>query len=310
MTTLKSKIQSFLDRRQIGILLAVFGTILFSFKSIVIKLAYQFDIDAYQVIALRMMVSAPIYLVILLLLHKNKPLSSAMLLKNKWIILLSGILGYYLASLLDLMGLELISAQLERLILYTYPGFVMLFSWILWRTIPGKRTVFALISTWLGIVAVFGFEIQQNSDDVLWGGLLVLTSAAAFGGYLILSKKGIAELGSQQFTCLAMIVASLSVAMHLVLLGGVQLSGLSPQVYLYVIALAIFCTVIPSLLIAAGISRIGPQQASILGGMGPVITALFAVSVLSEPFGWSHLMGTGLVMFGVFLVATEKKNIG
>ena len=116
-------------------------------------------------------------------------------------------------------------------------------------------------------------------------------------------------LGSQQFTCLAMVVASLSVAFHFAFLGNVQLFGLQPEVYLYVFILAVVCTVIPSLLIAAGISRIGPQQASILGGMGPVITALFAVFVLSEPFGLSHLLGTVLVMFGVYLVATERTHV-
>lgn len=295
-------------QRQLGVLLAVMGTILFSFKSIVIKLAYQYDIDAYQAIALRMMISAPIYLAILFMLYKRNKVSVRNILKTKWIVLWAGVLGYYLASLLDLMGLELITAQLERLILYTYPGFVMLFSWMLWRTIPGRRTIAALIFTWLGIAAVMGVEMQQNAADVLLGGSLVLISAAAFGGYLILSKKGIAELGSQPFTCLAMIVASLAVAVHLVVLGDVQLFGLQPEVYFYVFILAVVCTVIPSLLIAAGISRIGPQQASILGGMGPVITALFAVFVLSEPFGLSHLMGTVLVMFGVYLVATEKTN--
>lgn len=295
-------------QRRIGILLAVMGTILFSFKSIVIKLAYQFDIDAYQAIALRMLISAPIYLIILLYLNYRNPISTERLKQNKWVILLSGVLGYYLASLLDLMGLELISAQLERLILYTYPGFVMLFSWLAWRTIPGRKTIAALISTWLGIVAVMGVEMQENTTDVLWGGMLVLISAAAFGGYLILSKKGIAALGSQQFTCLAMLIASLSVAIHMVVLGHVQLLGLASEVYLTIFALSVFCTVIPSLLIAAGISRIGPQQASILGGMGPVMTAMFAVIVLDEPFGWSHLLGTLLVMLGVYLVATEKQS--
>jgi len=299
-------VHSVAGQRQLGIILAVAGTLLFSFKSIVIKLAYEYHIDAYQIIALRMLISAPIYLLIFVYLQCKKPLSLSLITQNKWLLLGSGILGYYLASLLDLMGLELITAQLERLILYTYPGFVMLFSWMLWRTVPGRNTVFALISTWLGILAVLGVEMQSNTEDVLLGGALVLISAASFGGYLILSKKGIARLGSQQFTCIAMLVASTSVALHLSLIGDVQVLGLATPVYFYVFVLAVVCTVVPSLLIAAAINRIGPQQVSILGGMGPVITALCAVFLLSEPFGWSHLLGTVLVMLGVYLVAKEK----
>lgn len=294
-------------QRSLGILLAIVGTILFSFKSIVIKLAYQYEVDAYQVIALRMLISAPIYLLILVILQKQKPLSWQALQSNKWLILWAGVLGYYLASLLDLMGLELITAQLERLILYTYPGFVMLFSWVLWRTVPGRNTIMALAATWLGILVVLGVEIQSNFLEVLWGGTLVLISAAAFGGYLILSKAGIANLGSQAFTCLAMLVASISVALHLMIIGDVQIFNLHWQVYFHVLVLAVLCTVIPSLLIAAAISRIGPQHASILGGLGPVITAMFAVVLLQEPFGIAHLIGIALVMTGVYLVATEKK---
>ena len=295
-------------QRQLGIALAVMGTLLFSFKSIVIKLAYEYQIDAYQVIALRMLFSAPVYLVILGYLQHKKPLSKARLARNKWLLLCAGVSGYYLASLLDLLGLQFITAQLERLVLYTYPGFVMLFSWVLWRTVPGQKTVAALLATWLGILAVLGVEMQQNTRDVLYGGGLVLLSAAAFGGYLIMSKKGIAQLGSQQFTCLAMLVASACVALHLSMLETVPILGLPWQVYGYVFVLAILCTVVPSLLIAAAISRIGPQQASILGGMGPVLTALFAVVLLDEPFGWSHLLGTVLVMSGVYLVAAERKS--
>ena len=296
-------------QRNIGILLAVLGTVLFSFKSIVIKLAYQYEIDAYQVIALRMLFSAPVYLIILAVLCWRKPIPLQTLNANKWTILASGVLGYYLASLLDLKGLELISAQLERLILYTYPGFVMLFSWLVWRIVPGKNILFALIATWLGIFTVLGVEIQHNVLDVLWGGTLVLISAAAFGGYLILSKSGIAKLGSQQFTCFAMLVASVSVGGHLSLIGDVTLTGLPWPVYGHVLILALVCTVIPSLLIAAAISRIGPQQTSILGGLGPIMTALSAVYLLQEPFGLAHLLGTGLVMLGVYLVATEKKAV-
>lgn len=294
-------------QRSLGILLAIFGTILFSFKSIVIKLAYQYDVDAYQVIALRMLFSAPVYLLILGFSHKRHALSWTKIHTNKWVILWSGVLGYYLASLLDLMGLTLISAQLERLILFTYPGFVMLFSWLIWRTIPGRNTIFALAATWLGILVVLGVEIQSNMLEVLWGGSLVMISAAAFGGYLILSKTGIANLGSQAFTCLAMLVASVSVALHLTIMGEVQIVNLPWQVYLHVLVLAILCTVIPSLLIAAAISRIGPQHVSILGGLGPVITALFAVALLQEPFGVAHIIGISLVMTGVYLVATEKR---
>lgn len=294
------------DQRKVGLILAILGTTLFSFKSVVIKLAYQYEVTAEQVIALRMIMSGPFYLVLLFWLQHSKPIKLDTLRRNGMLLSASGALGYYLASLLDLKGLELISAQLERLILFTYPGFVMLFSWLVWRRLPGTKTVLAMLLTYLGIVVVLGVEVQNNVDRVLLGGALVLTSAAMFAGYLILSKRGIRELGSQQFTCLAMLVACGCVALHYGLLHQSSLLGLPIMAYAYVLILAVFCTVIPSLLIAAAIARLGPQQTSVLGGLGPIITAVMAVFILNEPFGWQHFTGTFLVGVGVILIASDK----
>lgn len=292
--------------QKLGLVLAILGTTLFSFKSVVIKLAYQHGVNAEQVIALRMLISAPIYGLVFVFLQRKKPITLLKIKKQKWLLLFSGLFGYYLASLLDLMGLELISAQLERLILFTYPGFVMLFSWVLWKSLPGNKTIVSMFLTYAGIAVVLGFELQHNSENVLLGGFLVLLSAAFFAAYLILSKKGIAELGSQQFTCIAMLIATTAVGIHMTLFENVALLGLEWAIYFYIFILSIVCTVIPSLLIAAAIGRLGPQKVSILGGLGPVITALFAVTLLNEPFGVSHLLGTGLVIAGVWLIAKDK----
>ncbi|XOV79406.1 MAG: DMT family transporter [Aestuariibacter sp.] len=284
------------------------GTTLFSFKSIVIKLAFDYQLDAEQVIVLRMLFAAPIYSILLIWYLHKKPVPASRVFGNFWTVLVSGVLGYYLASLLDMKGLEYISAQLERLILYTYPGFVMLFSWIVWRVLPGRRTILAMLITYFGIVIVLGFEVQLIGADALLGAFYILISAAAFGVYLVLSKQGIAAMGSQVFTCLAMLIATVCVLLHLLVLQATEIFSLPIMAYAWVLVLVIFCTVIPSLLIAAAIARLGPQQTSILGGLGPVMTAGFAVVILSEPFGLNHALGTLCVITGVWLIATEKNK--
>lgn len=304
-------LRQFKERRSpasLGVILAFFGTLLFSFKSIVVKLAYQWDIDSEQLIALRMLISAPIYLLLLLWHYQKQPFSSQVVLRYFWLLVFAGLSGYYLASFLDLWGLEMISAQLERLILFTYPGFVMLLSLIFWKKVPTKITVLALVITYIGIAVVVGVEAQNQAQTVLMGGALVLLSALLFAAYLVLSKTGIQALGSQVFTCFAMLAASLAVAIHMILLGDVQLLALPIQAYLWAAIMSVFCTVIPSLLIAAAIARLGPQLVSILGGLGPVMTAFMAVAILGEAFGWSHFVGTVLVVTGAWLVVFEAKS--
>lgn len=291
-----------------GVLLALVGTALFSFKSIIIKLAYEYQIDSLQLIVLRMLFAAPFYIGLLLFLSHKKRIQWQGLKRYKWLVLAAGLMGYYLASFLDLWGLELISAQLERLLLFTYPGFVMLLAWLFWRQKPSSNTWTALLITYLGIVMVVGVEGQQQWDNVLFGAGLVLVSAFLFAGYLILSRTGIAALGSQAFTCIAMLIATVAVMVHLSLVEPQALWTLAWQAYVLAAVLAFFCTVIPSLLIAAAIARLGPEKTSVLGGSGPVMTAVLAVFILQEPFGWWHLAGTLLVASGAVIVAREKQR--
>lgn len=293
----------------LGLLLAFLGTLLFSFKSIVVKLAYDHDIGGEQLIALRMLISAPIYLGIFVWHQLRKPVSAQKIKQNAWTLFFAGVFGYYLASLLDLWGLELISAQLERLILFTYPGFVMLLSLVFFKKIPTKQTVMALLVTYIGIATVIGVEAQEQWQNVLAGGGLVLVSALLFAGYLLLSKRGIQSIGSQVFTCLALLIASVAVALHILISGDVLIVGLAWEAYFWAAVMSIVCTVIPSLLIASAIGRLGPQLTSILGGLGPVMTAGLAVLVLGEVFTMYHLIGTSLVVLGAWLVVFEAKSV-
>lgn len=290
-----------------GLLLAFLGTLLFSFKSIVVKLAYAHGIGGEQLIALRMIISAPIYLLILVWHHHRKPVNKLILKQNIWRLALAGFVGYYVASLLNLLGLEIVSAQLERLILFTYPGFVMLLSFVFWKKIPSRMTVISLIITYSGVVCVVGYEAQQHTENVLYGAGLIILSAVLFAGYLVLSKTGISALGSQVFTCFAMLVASFAVIMHMLFFQDLSVLGLPLPAYWWAVVMSVFCTVIPSLLIAAAIARLGPQLTSILGGLGPVMTAFLAVFILGEVFTVYHFIGTALVVLGAWLAVFEAK---
>ena len=301
-------VQSIRSPSSLGLILAFVGTLLFSFKSIVVKLAYAHGVVGEQLIALRMIISAPIYLLILLWHHHRMPIKSLILKQNLWRLGLAGLSGYYLASLLDLWGLERVTAQLERLLLFTYPGFVMLLSLLFYKKLPSRITMLSLIITYCGVAFVIGVEAQQHKENVLLGAALITLSAILFAGYLVLSKAGIAVLGSQVFTCIAMLVASAAVGVHMVFLSDLAIWGLPLPAYWWAVVMSLVCTVLPSLLIAAAIARLGPQLTSILGGLGPVMTAFLAVVVLGEMFTIYHFIGTALVVFGAWLVVFEVKK--
>ncbi|WP_332686842.1 DMT family transporter [Devosia sp.] len=294
----------------IGYAFAVAGAILFSTKGIFIKLAYGQGVSTEMLLSLRMIVALPVYLVILVtLLRRENSLRRALTPKTVIASMAVGILGYYLSSYLDFLGLNYITAQYERLVLFTYPFFVLLFGvWffgdrMVWRVVP------AMLVSYAGLLVIFGWNLAVDPDGLVLGTLLVLGSAITFALYQHLAKRQMLVLGSALFTCIAMSTAALcAIAQNLVLAGPASYLALTPQLWLYGLALGVLGTVLPSFLMNAGMARIGARATSSTAAFGPVVTIIIAVIVLSEPFTLFHTVGTALVLAGSILFARAERR--
>jgi drug/metabolite transporter (DMT)-like permease len=294
-----------------GIVLAIVGACLFSTKPIFIKFAYAYPIDATTLMTLRMGFSLPFYLVFAAMAlreraHKNEfpKLSRLTLLKTAGI----GILGYYVASFLDLKGLTMITAQFERLILFTYPTFVILMGALFFGQSVGRRTIMAVAITYAGLGIIFGQDLRLFGDEIVLGSFYVLGASLAFAGYILFSQFEIGKLGSRLFTCLAMIAASLAILVHFFLTHAPAMLLQPLPVYGLTLLIAVVSTVTPSFLIAAAIERIGPGATSTLSGIGPVFTTLLGISLLGEPFTIWHFAGVVLVIIGALVLSQRNAN--
>ncbi|MGY5451138.1 DMT family transporter [Agarivorans sp. MS3-6] len=289
----------------IGLALALLATALFSLKGIWIKLAYLDGIDPASLMTLRMAFSLPIYLALGLFWwlrgrFTNKPIASHLLTAS-----LVGIAGYYLASYLDLSGLQYISAPLERVVLYVYPSFTILLAWLVYQHKPQAVFIVALPISWLGVALMMWSETSNQglSQGVLLGTGLVVASAFSFAFYLVFSKAIVNQIGSQAFTCIAMIAASLAIFIHFFLQDSLNpLDSYPEQVYVYALYMAIFSTVIPSFLFSEAINRIGAQRTAISGSAGPVFTLLMANWVLGDSISLYQLVGIALVIMAVAML--------
>lgn len=294
----------------LGYAFAVAGAILFSTKGIFIKLAYGEGVSTEMLLSLRMLVALPVYLVILVtLLRRDHRLRSLLTPRVVLTSMAVGILGYYLSSYLDFLGLNFVSAQYERLVLFTYPFFVVLFGvWLfgdrmVWGVVP------AMLVSYGGLAVIFGWNLAINPDGLLAGTLLVLGSAITFALYQHLAKRQMLVLGAGLFTCIGMSTAAVcAIAQNLVLAGPGSYLALSPELWLYGLALGVLGTVLPSFLMNAGMSRIGARATSSTAAFGPVVTIVFAVIVLSEPFTVFHAVGTGLVLLGSVLFTRAERR--
>lgn len=299
-----------------GYALAAFGAILFSSKAIFIKLAYGAggtpQIDAISLLALRMAFALPVYLAVGALAWRDSVRSGRPLptLRQSTLAALVGILGYYGASYLDFQGLVYLTAQFERLILFTYPVFVMILGALFFGGIITRWGVGALLISYAGIAVIFLHGATASGDHVALGVALVLGAAFAFALYQLLAKPLIGQLGSRIFTCIAMTGACAATLAHFFAendLAGVF--DLPARIVGIAALIALFSTVLPTFMLNAAVGRIGPQAVSVIGTLSPVATIAMAIVLVGEPFSLTDAIGTALVIAGVGLFTWQDMRL-
>jgi drug/metabolite transporter (DMT)-like permease len=287
-----------------GLALAVGGAVAFSGKAIIIKLAYRHGVDAVTLLMLRMLMALPMFVALAWWAGRGRPALTA---RDGRVVLALGFSGYYLASFLDFLGLQYISASLERLILYLNPTLVLLLGWLLFGRRVGRGQMLALAVSYAGIVVVFGHEVRLEGGAVVLGSALVFASALSYALYLLYSGREVSRLGALRLTGLASTVACvLCIAQFLVLRPWGSVLEVPPEVWGLSALNATLCTVAPVLMVMMAIERVGAAVTSQAGMIGPVSTLLLGVALLGEPLTPWVVAGTMLVLAGVALLARAR----
>ncbi|HUW27143.1 MAG TPA: DMT family transporter [Sulfuriferula sp.] len=290
-----------------GGLFALLAAVGFSAKAILVKLAYADHVDAITLLALRMTFSVPAFLGVALWVNNNK--QHAALNRRDWFAVLAlGLTGYYLASYLDFLGLQYISAGLERLILFLYPTMVVVLTAWLSRLPIKPREKFALILSYAGIALVFVHDVGMRENGVLNGALLVFGSALAYAIYLIGANHSIARIGATRFTAYAMTVASAASIVQFAITHPLNGLILSERVYYLGLAMAVFSTVLPAFLLSAAMCRIGAGKTALIGAIGPVSTIYLAWAFLGEGVSLTQITGSVLVLAGVLAISIKRSR--
>ncbi|WP_066334097.1 DMT family transporter [Azohydromonas lata] len=288
------------ERHWPGLLLAAGGATAFSGKAIIVKLAYRYGVDAVTVIMLRMLFALPLFLVLALWAGRGRPTLTA----RDWrAVTLLGFSGYYLASFLDFLGLQYVSASLERLVLYLNPTIVLLLGWLIFKRRTTTKQWIAMAVSYAGVLLAFGEEAQFAGAQAGLGTLLVLGSAVSYALYLTYSGEEVRRLGALRLTGLASSVACVLCIAQFVLLRPLSsLAAVAPQVWWLSLLNATACTFAPVLMVMLAIARVGPAATAQTGMIGPMSTIAMGVLILGEPFTPGVVAGTVLVLAGVALL--------
>lgn len=293
-----------------GFVVTFLGAVLFSTKAILVKKAFvAINVDAVTLLALRMAFSLPFYVATAFWVSRqagNKPMTT-----QQWATTaLLGFFGYYLSSLFDFIGLQYISAGLERLILFLYPTFTVLINLFFFRQSIVKNQWMALLLTYAGIGIAFVGEVrlEAGNPQFWWGSACVFACAITYAIYIAGSGKIIPHVGSSKFTAYAMLFSTTGVFAHFIFTNGSFQALLYPPTLPYGVLLAIVATVIPSFLIAHGMKLIGSNNVAIISSIGPVSTIIQAHYLLGEPVFTEQVTGTGLVIAGILLLSWKPKK--
>ena len=297
---MQSSVQS-IQRSQFaaGLALAIIGSILFSAKAVIVKLAYRYGVDAATLLTLRMAFSLPFFIVALAWSSRGaQPLSHT----DHMRLIFIGLLGYYAASYLDFLGLQYVTAALERLILYLSPTLVVVLSSFVLRMHFGRYEWGALALCYGGILLVFWHDVSLEGGQVLLGSGLVFASAVCYAIYLIMSGELVQRLGAIRLTAYAMCVSSFAVFAQFAVLNPISALRQPQAVYWLSLLNALLCTVLPVFATMLAVERIGAGRASMASMVGPVSTIALAYLFLDERISIWQLAGTALVLTGIYVL--------
>lgn len=292
----------------LGVVFALLAAVGFSAKAILVKLAYLDSVDAITLLALRMVFSVPFFIGVALWVRRQHaaPLNT----HDRLLVLGLGLIGYYCSSFLDFLGLQYISAGLERLILFLYPTMTVILSAFLYKRAIGRKVIAAMALCYAGIALVFLHDVGAKEGGVLLGASLVFASTLSYSIYLVGAGHAIARIGTMRFTAYAMVVASAASLLQFAVMRPLSALDLPLRVYELSIAMAIFSTVLPVFLLSFAIRRIGSGSASLIGSIGPVSTIYMAYVFLGEHISLLQIAGSSLVLAGVLVISLNSSKAG
>ncbi|MFC0773304.1 DMT family transporter [Terrimonas alba] len=293
-----------------GFLIAFIGAVLFSTKAIIVKKAFADEqVDALTLLMIRMLFSLPFYIGAAIIIRKKNP--GTKLTARQWLVTIAlGLFGYYLSSLFDFVGLQYISAGLERLILFLYPSFAVLINAFVFKQAIRQNEMIALLLTYLGIgLAYYGeLGLETSNPNFLLGTVLIFLCSITYAIYIVGSGRMVPAIGANKFTTYALLSSTAGVFVHYLVRGDYHAFAASVDLWGYGILLAIVATVIPTFMLSAALKKIGSNKVAIISSIGPVSTILQAHYILGEEIFTLQLLGTAMVLTGVLLLALKSKN--
>jgi len=285
------------------------GVVLFSAKSVFAKMAFEYRVDPISVLYMRMLFSFPLILLAGFFYEKTRKTSTVHW-KDIAKVAAISVLGYYISALFNFVGLTYIDASIERLVLFLYPTMVIFLSLIFLKKAITAKQIVAISISYVGLIVAFADKLLVNSNPGFWFGvMLILLSSFTYAIFLTVSDDLINRVGSFRFSTVATLTMCICMIIHAMVAGKTHIEGYNSHVIWYCVLMAVLSTVIPVYLFNYSMSKLGASNVSIISCLGPVVTLMLSAIMLKEVITIWQIIGTIIVLGGIFIVNLEKTKI-
>lgn len=217
--------------------------------------------------------------------------------------------GLFCSSSITLFNAFLyIESGIACTILFIYPILVALIMNIFYKEKITKTTIIALTLTTLGIILLYNGNLNQSLNKT--GLMFIFASALSYALYIVAVKKirGVDKIPSEKMTFYVMLFSLPIYVYNLKFLTQLQFID-NPMLWLNVLGLAIFPTIISIETTNIAIKLIGSTFTAILGALEPLTAILFGVLLFNETMTTKIIVGVVAIILGVSLIILRKTKV-
>ncbi|AEP85168.1 DMT family transporter [Bacillus spizizenii] len=304
--------QSKIHKAAAGTVFLLIGTACFASKSIWIKWGYEMGAEPDAVLLYRQLFAVPLFWLIFWLYRP--PMPDGMKKGDRWRACVAGVFCFFLSPLLDFIGLNHVSAMVERILLMSYPLFVFGFTACRDRKMGSIQDLFAVLAVMFGLFLALGGWNAELFQTNRIGAVFILLSSAVYAGFLVLSGHLVHQIGGIRLNAYGMTAAGAAMMLYTGIKAAVgmntPMAAYSLDVYGLFVLIAVVSTVIPFVLMLEGIKRIGALRAAAISMAGPVLTIFFGALFLGERLQLIQAIGCAAVFIVITGMEYRKLKLG
>lgn len=207
---------------------------------------------------------------------------------------------YTFSSLFLLYGYGYMGAGVATTLHFTYPVFVTLIMFFLFREKTGWLTWLSIALAVCG-VALLSLPESGLSADVR-GIVIVLLSAVAYGSYIVgVNKSRVRNMNSRKLAFYVFVFTTIIFGIKDMASGSLQLPP-DPVSYCNLFFLAVLPTVVSNITLVLAVQNIGGTLTSVLGALEPLTAVCIGALVFGEDFTLREGFGILLVLTAVTVI--------